>query len=273
VNRAELFRIGALPALTSCFACGEARSPDAVVIAPTVVAAPSASAPPVLAPPPSASALVIVPPPLPVPEERPPTPPTAAAEQAARDALKKISTVTPGTLGTASEKCVEESCHWAWPVNDAGGGSLGTIAVDEKTSAVTYEVMERDAQSRTIDEYLRCDKDSKRALAALDKLPDLKAICAQAQAAGSGCIEYVSDDSGGPCPGTPNELSGVCLWGIYVGSNMGTHASRIATFWVEPKSFTVVGVSEMMCDKPMPLAVFRAREKARQAGKSVDDCP
>jgi len=269
------------PVLALCWlsspACGEARPEPEARVATAPSAAPSS--PPIMLtsasasaaassePAPSAAPVVSA-----VAAEAPPIAP-AALDKAAHDAFAKVSGITPGKLGAPAKSCPGGACYWRWSIDDASGSALGTIQIEEATSALTYVVNDGNGIARSIDAYVQYDKDSKRALATIAALPEAKGICAQVNAEGAGCSEYVSDDSGGPCSSATPEAPDPCLWGVYVGSNMGTHLSRIATFCFEPRGFTVIRVSDAFCDKAMPLTTFRAREKLRASGKTVDTCP
>jgi hypothetical protein len=268
----SLLAVCLLPSL----GCGEARPAPETRVATTPSAAPSNPPPVVASAPPSTTTTEPAPSAAPVASavsDEPPAVAPATLDKAAHDAFGKISAITPGKLGAPEKSCPGGACYWKWSIDDATGNSLGTIQIEETTSTLTYVVNDGNGIARAVDAYVQYDKDSKRALAAIATLPEAKGICAQVNKDGAGCSEYVSDDSGGPCSsGTPAPPD-ACLWGVYVGSNMGTHLSRLATFWIEPRSFTVIAVSDAFCDKAMPLATFRAREKLRASGKTVDTCP
>ncbi len=98
------------------------------------------------------------------------------------------------------------------------------------------------------------------------ELAEVKAICREAEAQGARCMAYPEEPGSRVCPpGRP--LDDPCLASIYLGANMGTHASRMATFRVDPGTLEVVAVTSLACPILVSLPAWRAQEAASRAGK------
>lgn len=101
---------------------------------------------------------------------------------------------------------------------------------------------------------------------AVGELAEVKAICRDAEAQGATCTLFPEERGARACP-PGRHPEDPCLGSIYLGSNMGTHTSRIATFRVDPGTLEVVGVSSLACPIVLPLPAWRANEAATRAGK------
>ncbi len=156
-----------------------------------------------------------------------------------------------------------------WPFRDTGGASLGSVIVEEATGAVT--VTDGSSAPMPIDAFERTTRDSRRASDAVAKLPEFRAICKNVEKQNVHCMEYVSERPTEACKPNRDRRDTACLFGVYVGADMGDHASRIATFYVDPKSFEVVSVADMPCQEPTSLASFRVRQTAEEAGKPIPE--
>lgn len=123
-------------------------------------------------------------------------------------------------------------------------------------------------------------KDAKRATDAVLALPGVKGLCKEAIARGAAsCLSWATDAPGAPChhakvvPYEDNE----CMWGVGLFETMeypdGTgHANRIATFWVDPKSFDVKWASAMECaDLLFTMTAFRELKRRASSGKTRSD--
>jgi hypothetical protein len=122
--------------------------------------------------------------------------------------------------------------------------------------------------------------DAERANDAVAALPGVKGLCAEAIARGaSGCGTFPAEAPKGPCPkpGVAYENED-CWWGVALMETMsdgqgGGHGNRMATFWVEPKTFKVVAANDFACaDLLFTLEAFRKLQVRRAKPTKQDDC-
>jgi len=105
-------------------------------------------------------------------------------------------------------------------------------------------------------------------------------MCSEVIARGaSSCSAWVAQPSNGPCNNQKVAYENEdCWWTInleevmhYPGGD-GDHANRIATFYVDPTTFTVMGVQDFACPMLFSLPAFRALQLRRSKGSKPDDC-
>ncbi len=122
-------------------------------------------------------------------------------------------------------------------------------------------------------------KDAQRASAAVLALPGVKGLCKESIARGAAsCLAWATDAPARPCPANKIPYRDLdCMWGIGLFETMafpdGTgHANRMATFWVDPKSFDVKWGSAMECgDMLFTLPAFRELKLRSSSKKAMSD--
>lgn len=162
-------------------------------------------------------------------------------------------------------------CIWnfdfAAPGKAGKGGIFGLIGINEKSLASTIRAGE--GEPVPISVYVAVIKYEAAVVKAVAAHAEVKRMCANSVRQGAPCTMYPDQmPIQAPCPANPAPTD-ACLWSVYVGSNMGSHVSRLATVYVEPTKATVVGISDLACP-PISPAAFRERE-VRRAAKPPDD--
>jgi hypothetical protein len=203
--------------------------------------------------------------------------PSSEVLAVATDANQKLEEVLRARLGSPERICKEgEPCRWRFPRHDPDDPDVwppSFLWIDEAQATVTCTT-DWDMPGRPVAEFIAAKKVEEKVLAAIRASADVKRMCAQSRSSGAPCITFTSEMGGAVCPSpdaekSPNgtvDLADPCLWGVYVGSNMGTHSSRLATMLVDPVTGKIVGVSDFACDT-MSLAAWR---KWKASGK---ECP
>lgn len=123
-------------------------------------------------------------------------------------------------------------------------------------------------------------KDADRAGAVVNALPGVKGLCAESVSRGaSSCGAWATEAPSEAC--RDDKLSyrnRDCWWGVGLFEMMtypdgqGGHANRMATFYVDPKTFEVKGASTFECaDLLFTLPAFRALKTRKAPPKSDDE--
>ena len=118
-------------------------------------------------------------------------------------------------------------------------------------------------------------KAASAALAAVSRMPDVKAYCASLERAAQPvhCIVFLAEGPQAPCPAHP-AITDECLWQVYVGEDQTTHTVRYTTVYLVPGSWKPVAASDPGCGL-MPLGTwraFRAKQDRSPPGKELA-CP
>lgn len=111
-------------------------------------------------------------------------------------------------------------------------------------------------------------------------LPGVKGLCAESIARGAAsCSAWATDAPTAPCANSKvSSDNRECWWGVGLFETMsypgggGDHANRMATFYVEPKGFSVVAASRFECaDMLFTLPAYQRLELRKRSGKPLTD--
>lgn len=111
-------------------------------------------------------------------------------------------------------------------------------------------------------------------------LPGVQAMCAEAKGRGAAsCSAWASEPPSAPCASAAVTYENeACWWAVALEEVMTApdgsgHGNRIATFWVEPGTFTVKAANDFACaDLLFTLPAFRAMKVRRATTGKADDC-
>lgn len=205
-------------------------------------------------------------------------PPPPAVVAVIEKGNKDLEAVLPlGRLGEPTMHSRGGPVIVTYPRFDASAGPdappMGYLSAADPKMGAYYEEAgpEYPKGDIPVAEYVATMKLSPKVIAAATKLPDVGQMCAESKAQGAPCTLWVSRMGKAKCEPGRSPLD-ECLWEVYLGSNMGSHVSRLATIYVEPVTYMVVAISDLGCP-PMTVAGFRKVRAATKAGKMLDTCP
>jgi hypothetical protein len=142
--------------------------------------------------------------------------------------------------------CDDSQCHWAFPLLQAtakNGSPDGYFEVDG--ADVYYRPNDGRGLRFAIDTYATILKQTRKALSAAQSDPHFVRFCKQVrQDPARQCAAWLEQPGSGTCSKTPS-ADDECLWQVYAGELTPSHASRFATYQIDPGTWRIVAVQTL----------------------------